>query len=248
MVSAIPRRKLLVANWKMNLPPEGVEHYCARLNDLEELEMLALVIAPPFPFIQEVRSSVHGSVSVGAQNCSDRDEGAYTGEVSAAMLREAGAAWVIVGHSERRTLHGERSSLIAAKARAAISAELTPVVCVGESAEVRNSGASEEFICSQLRESLEGFGAGSLVVAYEPVWAIGTGRHATPEIVNASHEALRRQLTELNLADALLLYGGSVSPENASELAAIDAVDGFLVGGASLDSSRFLSIRQAFAG
>ncbi len=242
------KRKLLVANWKMNLPPEGVEHYCARLNDLEEIERLALVIAPPFPFIHEVRSSVRGSVAVGSQNCSDRDDGAFTGEVSAAMLREAGAAWVIVGHSERRSLHGETNSLIAMKARAAISAELTPVVCVGESSEVRNAGHPEDFICGQLRESLKGFEAGSLVVAYEPVWAIGTGRHATPEIVSAAHQALRQQLTELNLADALLLYGGSVSPENSAELAAIDAVDGFLVGGASLDSSRFLSIRQAFAG
>jgi len=234
------RKKFLIANWKMNLPAEGIEPYLEGLAGLAPGD-IELVIAPPFPYLAQVRShltAIGVPAVVCAQSCSDQEAGAFTGEVSAAMIHEVGGQFVIVGHSERRMLFGEDDATVGRKLRTASAAGLTPVVCVGEDLEIRARGETKTHLAAQL-EILRGFEA-EAVVAYEPVWAIGTGQNATPAMAAEAHRFIRGRLG----GRRSVLYGGSVTPENAALLASQEEVDGFLVGGASLESAKLRGIYQ----
>lgn len=240
----------LVANWKMNLPPEGIEQFVASLQ--KAAGGLQLGIAPPFPFLPVLVSAAahREDLVIGAQNCSDRESGAFTGEVSAGMLTSIGAEFVIVGHSERRHLFGEDSVLVGRKARIAADSGLRPLVCVGEQEQSRENGETEVVLEEQLRGLVEGFGElpANLLLAYEPVWAIGTGKVATPEIASETHASIRAIVERLTSGgtQVSILYGGSVSPDNADALVNAGGIDGFLVGGASLSSSKFNAIAAVF--
>jgi triosephosphate isomerase len=213
-----------------------------------------VVVCPPSPLIAHVATRIAGApVGVGAQNLSEHDEGAYTGEVSGAMLADAGCTYCIVGHSERRALYGESSELVADKFRAALRHGLTPILCVGETLEERDSGSMESVIAGQLDAVLNRAGGEELagsIVAYEPVWAIGTGRTATPEQAQEAHHFIRSRVasSEPGVAEGLrILYGGSVKPDNAAGLFAQPDIDGGLIGGASLKADQFLAICAACA-
>lgn len=240
--------RYLIANWKMNLPPEGVEAYLANVGGADPRDV-RLVVAPPFPYLRQVVQSGEG-VCVAAQNASDHVSGAFTGEVSPAMLRGCGADYVILGHSERRNLFGETDGLIARKLTLAIEHGLTPVLCIGEDLRVRDLGQVARFLADQIKatavDALER--AAEVVLAYEPIWAIGTGRNASGAMVAETMIDIRHALERFwpaRLAGTSILYGGSVSPENVAELVAHGTIDGFLVGGASLDSRKFLAIHAA---
>jgi triosephosphate isomerase len=234
--------RYLIANWKMNVPPEGVEQYLDAVKDAD------VVIAPPYVFLKDVAARF---ANVAAQNCADQKSGAFTGEVSADMLRDCGARFVIIGHSERRTIYGEDDAFIARKLALAIDAGLTPVLCIGENLEQRERGHASSFCSDQLRaaavQQLEG--AAEVIVAYEPIWAIGTGRNATgemvAEIVGAIRDAIERFWPAGRADRTPVLYGGSVTPDNVDDLIAHGRIDGFLVGGASLDSKKFLALAKA---
>ena len=242
--------RYLIANWKMNLPPEGVERYLAGVGGADPRDS-ELVIAPPFPFLAHVARSGQG-FGVAGQNCSDHESGAFTGEVSPRMLRECGAEYVILGHSERRKLFHETDDLIARKLSLAIRSGLTPVLCIGEDLPVREAGHVARHLANQIKEAAVDAlaGASTIVLAYEPVWAIGTGRNASGEMVAETlldiRQALGRFWPEAH-ANAPILYGGSVTPENVDDLVANATIDGFLVGGASLDSRKFLAIHAGMA-
>ena len=211
-------------------------------------DAVTVAVCPPAVWLEAVAERVRESpVRLGAQNVHPAASGAHTGEVSAGMLREVGADYVIVGHSERRAA-GETSAFVADKVEAAAQAGLVPILCVGETLDEREAGDAEATVLAQLADSLAGvtqIGASSLVVAYEPVWAIGTGRTATPEQAQAMHAALRRALAERGGEGVEILYGGSVKPDNAAELFAQPDLDGALVGGASLDAGSFAAIVAA---
>ena len=235
--------RYLVANWKMNLPPEGIERYLATLSgaDPRDVEM---VIAPPFPFLRHVVKHGQG-LGVAGQNCSDHDAGAFTGEVAPRMLRECGVDAVILGHSERRHLFHENDALIARKLALAIGTGLMPILCIGEDLAVRDQGHVARFLADQIKvaavDELES--AREIVIAYEPVWAIGTGRNASGEMVAETLVEIRAALERFWPARPYpILYGGSVTPDNVDDLVENGTIDGFLVGGASLDSRKFLSI------
>lgn len=201
-------------------------------------------VCPPFPYLQQAGDALRGSpVALAAQNVSEHAQGAYTGEVSAAMLVEFGCRYVIVGHSERRQLYGESDAQVAAKFAAARSAGLVPILCVGETLAEREAGRTEEVVARQLDAVLTKLKLDGAVLAYEPVWAIGTGRNATPEQAQSVHEFLRRRLPE----ETRILYGGSVKAQNAASLFAMPDVDGGLIGGASLVAEDFLAILRAAA-
>lgn len=211
-----------------------------------------VAVFAPFPYLAQLQGSLAGSpILWGAQNVSERANGAFTGEVSVPMLADFGCAQVIVGHSERRTLYGETDVLVAAKAEAAVAGGLAPVICLGETLDERESGRTAEVVRRQLAAVIDRIGAKGLaasVLAYEPVWAIGTGRTATPDQVQEVHSALRAQVLALDpaCASALrILYGGSVKASNARELFALPDVDGALVGGAALVANEFLAICDA---
>ncbi len=211
-----------------------------------------LAVFPPFPYLSQAISLADGSqVSVGAQNCAEADSGAYTGEVSAEMLTDLGASMVIIGHSERRTLYGETDDVVLRKTRQALDNGLIAVVCVGETLEERQSGKAEEVVGSQMSlliSELSDTDWKNVVIAYEPVWAIGTGETATPEQAQAIHAFIRGLLNQRNTdlgASTRLLYGGSVKAANAAELFSQQDIDGGLVGGASLDVDEFLGICRA---
>ena len=209
-------------------------------------------VCAPFPYLQQVRDSLRGSsIAWGAQTLSEHDVGAYTGEVSGAMLRDFECRYVIVGHSERRQLYGERDAQIAAKFQAAQRAGLIPILCVGETLAEREQGATEEVVGRQLDAVLSAAGVAALqeaVLAYEPVWAIGTGRTATPEQAQAVHRFLRERVAARDgavAAEVQILYGGSVKAANAVELFAMPDLDGGLIGGASLVVDDFIAICEA---
>ena len=241
-------RQLIAGNWKMHGRLADIAAYAAALRQAPS--HVELLVCPPFPLLDRFAGALDGSpVTLGAQDCHGAAQGAHTGDVSAPMLKEAGASYVILGHSERRENHGETNADVRAKTMAAMAAGLTPIVCVGETLAEREAGMAEEVVRTQLHHSLpEDF---SGVVAYEPVWAIGTGKTPTEADVAAMHGAIRAALIEgLGEAGAGLkiLYGGSVKPSNAASLLALPEVGGALVGGASLKAEDFLAIAAGAPG
>lgn len=245
-------RKLIAGNWKMNLlKAEGEALVRALGGSLSGTPEPAcdVLVCPPFTLLGALAPLCRETgLALGAQDCHAKPSGAFTGDVAAPMLADAGCTHVIVGHSERRSLHAEDNATVKAKAEAALAAGLVAIVCVGETEAERDSGKAEEIVVAQLLASLpQGASAKTLVVAYEPVWAIGTGRTPTVEQVADMHAALRKALGGV-LSDAAgvrLLYGGSVKPGNAAELLAVANVDGALVGGASLSHGDFWAICQS---
>ncbi|MCW8125830.1 triose-phosphate isomerase [Microbulbifer halophilus] len=240
------RTPLVAANWKMNGSREFAEQFFAGL-DLGGATA-EVAICPPFPYLPLVGEKLKGlGVALGAQNLSRETSGAFTGEVSAEMLQDIGARYAIVGHSERRSLYGESSELVAGKFIAAQAAGLVPILCVGETLEEREEERTLAVIGSQIEAVIDAAGPGiwnRAVVAYEPVWAIGTGKTATPEQAQQVHEFIRGQLGEAGAA-VQILYGGSVKSGNAETLFAQPDIDGALVGGASLDAEEFAQICRA---
>ncbi|MDA0873683.1 MAG: triose-phosphate isomerase [Bacteroidetes bacterium] len=245
---------LVVGNWKMNLDLAAARQLSSALvSSLGRQDHVEVGICPPFVALDAVYSVLHGSgIRLGAQNMHEADNGAFTGEVSAPMLRAVGCHYVILGHSERRQFFVETDAGVSRKAVQARAHRLVPIVCVGESLPEREAEQHETVVQRQLRESLENVElnhASELVVAYEPVWAIGTGRTASPEQVEAMHGHIRRQLEHrfgrTIGAGIAILYGGSVKPDNAADLFDRPDVDGGLIGGASLKADDFLSIVQA---
>lgn len=243
------RRKLVVGNWKMHGSHQGNAELLAGIVGARPFGCDVAVCAP-FPYLSEAAVALAGSdIRWGAQDCSMHEQGAYTGEVSAAMLAEFGCRYVIVGHSERRAYHAESDQLVADKAKAALARGITPIVCVGETLAQREGGETEAVVKRQLSAVIHTLGhcAGEMVVAYEPVWAIGTGRVATPEQAQAVHALLRAQLraAAANADTMTLLYGGSVKPDNAATLFGQADIDGGLIGGASLKAADFVGICRA---
>ena len=248
-------RPLVAGNWKMNgLKADlGIAAAVAQGYGAELKAAVDLAICPPATLLFTASAALIGArIATGGQDCSVQPSGAFTGEISAAMLADAGATFCIVGHSERRTLHGETDATVKAKAVAAHKALLVPIVCVGETREEREAGEALSVVRRQLEGSVpEGLDGASLVIAYEPVWAIGTGLTPTAADVAEMHASIRadlgRILGEAAAAGVRLLYGGSVKPSNAAELMNVPHVDGALVGGASLKAEDFLAIAQACA-
>ncbi len=245
---------LVVGNWKMNTDLEGAVRLASEVvRETEDAaDAVGVGVCPPAVWLEAVAERLRdGDVRLGAQNVYPADAGAFTGEVSPSMLTGLGVHFVIVGHSERRQILGETSAFVAEKVRAVLDAGLVPILCVGETLEERDAGDAEATVLDQLRASLEGADlsdADALVVAYEPVWAIGTGRTATPEQAQAMHAAIRGALRDRFDGvggDIQLLYGGSVKPGNAADLFAQPDLDGALVGGASLDAGDFAAIVEA---
>jgi triosephosphate isomerase len=244
------RRPIVVGNWKMNGSLADNAKLLAALKERSPAGVDAGVCVP-FPYLAQVQGLLQGSpLAWGGQDLSVHASGAYTGEVSAAMLKDFGCTLAIVGHSERRQYHAETSAQVAVKAQVALAAGLLPIVCVGETLDERDAGLTEQVVRQQL-EPVLALGAdvvGRLVIAYEPVWAIGTGRTATPEQAQAVHAAIRRELAGLSpaVADAVRIqYGGSVKAGNAAELFSMPDIDGGLIGGASLVAEDFLAILAA---
>jgi triosephosphate isomerase len=249
------RKKIIAANWKMNQTIAETENFLSAFRlEVEDVSGVDIVIAPPFTALAKLSELLGGSqkIRTAAQNMYFERSGAFTGEISAAMLRELYVKYVILGHSERRMIFGETDALINKKVLAALENELKPILCVGETLEEREAGKEKEIIATQLRGSLANVGAEQLlevVIAYEPVWAIGTGKTATTEQAQECHAHVREVLAELTdaaTADKVRIqYGGSVKPNNAAELLAQPDIDGALVGGASLDPRSFAEIVKA---
>ena len=237
------RKSLVAGNWKLHGSESFVRDLITELNSGAESHSTDIVLCPPFTYLQQANSLLEGSaLQLGAQNLCKELEGAYTGEVSASMLSDCGCQFVIVGHSERRSLYGETNELVAEKAQAALNAGLTAIVCVGETLAQRDAGDTLTEVASQLsavQQQLSEAEQASIVVAYEPVWAIGTGRTATPAQAQEVHAHLRGLLAEGIRDSVRIVYGGSVKAENAAELFAENDIDGALVGGASLKSEQF---------
>jgi len=250
------RRKIVAGNWKMNLDrAQAADLARAVAGRQAEAKGVELVLCPPAPYLGTVGAEVGGStVAVGGQNMHDKASGAFTGEVAPPMLLDFGCRYVILGHSERRTLFGETDAIVNAKTKAALAAGLTPIVCVGETLEEREAGRTSQVVTTQVHGSLAGLSAADLaraVIAYEPVWAIGTGKVATPTQAQEVHALIRGLLAGLSspavAATIRIQYGGSVKPDNAADLAVQPDIDGALVGGASLKADDFLGIARAFA-
>lgn len=243
------RRKLVVGNWKMNGSRAANAELLAGVLGARPFGADVAVCAP-FPYLGDSAATLAASdIRWGGQDCSEHASGAYTGEVSAAMLADCGCRYVIVGHSERRAFHGESDLLVARKAQAALAKGVTPIVCVGETREQRETGQTADVVKRQLSAVIHQLAhcAGEMVVAYEPVWAIGTGLTASPEQAQEVHALLRAQLAAATpRADAMrLLYGGSVKADNAAQLFSMPDIDGGLIGGASLKAADFVAICRA---
>jgi triosephosphate isomerase len=246
------RARFVAGNWKMNGSLRANMGLLDTLKaGLKKSENLDYAVCAPFPYLAQVSAALSGgAIAWGAQNLSEHDSGAYTGEVSGAMLREFGCRYAIVGHSERRALYGEDDARVAAKFIAARRAGLTPILCVGETLAQRERGETESVVGRQLDAVVEAAGAAALanaVLAYEPVWAIGTGRNATPQQAQEVHAFARKRLAARDraLAGLTILYGGSVKPGNAKDLFAMPDIDGGLIGGASLVAEDFIAICAA---
>ena len=247
-MTVIPQ--IIAGNWKMNLTlSQGQKFIETLISGLAEKELSRqLLLAPNFTLLSALaRSCVGSNIGLVAQNCAFQDAGAFTGETSVAMLKDAGAAYVLVGHSERRQMFGESDDLLRLKARAVAGEGLVPIFCVGETLDQRQNGEAFAIVAKQLRSGLDGFPGEKLIVAYEPVWAIGTGRTATSEDAHSMHLHIRKFLeAQFTWGEMVpILYGGSAKPGNAAELLAQPEVGGLLVGGASLDPESFLQIAMA---
>jgi triosephosphate isomerase len=245
------RVNLIAGNWKLNGSLASNAGLLDGVRAGAGSVKAQLAVCVPAPYLAQVQVALTGSpVAWGAQDLSAHDSGAYTGEVSAAMLGDFGCKYVIVGHSERRSYHGEDDELVAQKALRALSAGLTPIVCVGETLAEREQGATDVVVIRQLKPVLDAVGAqlAKIVIAYEPVWAIGTGKTATPDMAQQVHALIRSTLAQRDPAAAQtmqILYGGSMKPDNAKDLLAKPDIDGGLIGGASLKAADFLAIAQA---
>jgi len=247
------RIPLVAGNWKMHKTLRESAALAAAVARAGAVTGVEIVLAPTAPALAAVATAVAGHrIGVAAQNVHWEREGAFTGEISAPMIRDTGASWVIIGHSERRQLFGETDETVARKVRAALTALLTPIVCIGETLAERDAGDTLAVLDRQVRRGLDdvtGSELAGLVIAYEPVWAIGTGRTATPAQAQQAHAHIRQRLTQWFGAEASaacrLLYGGSVKPDNAQALLAQPDIDGALVGGASLDLDAFMAIVSA---
>ncbi|MFA5592120.1 MAG: triose-phosphate isomerase [Micavibrio sp.] len=248
-------KKLIAGNWKMNGDARSAG---ALMTEIEEriaaapeiTERCDFLVCPPFVYLPKVRDCA-SVAAVGGQDCSAHENGAYTGEIAAAMLKDAGASHVILGHSERRQYHAEADELVASKAQAAHKAGLTAMICVGETGAEREAGLQENIVGEQLMRSLPAAAtAENTVIAYEPVWAIGTGKTATIDDIRAMHGFIRKKLMD-SLADGAkvrILYGGSVKPDNAAGIFSVENVDGALIGGASLKTADFMGIAESVKG
>ncbi|MET3960068.1 triosephosphate isomerase [Marmoricola sp. OAE513] len=261
-MASTTRTPLMAGNWKMNLNHHEAVHLVQKLalglaDKKHDFGAVEVVVVPPFTDIRSVQTTVDGgqlAIKYGAQDISTHDDGAYTGEISASMLAKLGCSYVVVGHSERREYHGETDALVNTKAHKALAAGITPIVCVGEGLEIRQAGTHVEYTVEQLDGSLAGFSAAQvaeLVVAYEPVWAIGTGEVATPEDAQEVCAALRARVSEVFGEDAAaglrILYGGSVKASNVAGIMQKPDVDGALVGGASLQADEFGGICRFYS-
>jgi triosephosphate isomerase (TIM) len=247
------RNKIVAGNWKMNKTLSEANALTAELLKLHAAEVknnATVILCVPFPFLQAVKAQTAGSgVNVGAQNCSEHESGAYTGEVSVTMLKSLDIPFVILGHSERRQYFQESGAQLAKKTDRVLASNLTPIFCCGEPLDIREKGTHEELVRKQIQEGLFHLSAGEMlkvVIAYEPVWAIGTGKTATTQQAQDMHAVIRKEIASKH-GDATaqkipILYGGSVKPDNAKELFACPDVDGGLVGGASLKARDFIDI------
>jgi len=246
------RARLVAGNWKMHGNLATNQALLEAVRGLSGDERVAYAVCPPFPYLQQAAGLLAGSaIRWGGQDLCEHDSGAYTGEVSGAMLRDLGCRYAIVGHSERRALYAETDERVAAKFEAARRAGLTPILCVGETLAERESGQTETVLARQLQAVLDRAGVKALaesVLAYEPVWAIGTGRTASPDQAQSAHAFLRGMVRKHDRSigeELTILYGGSVKPANAAELFGMPDVDGGLIGGASLAAADFIAICEA---
>ena len=245
------RTTLIAGNWKMNGSLQSVIELVEEIKAGEAGRAL-LAVCPPAVYLMKVGGMLDGTdIALGAQNVCDRESGAFTGEIGASMLKECGCQYAIVGHSERRALYQESDELVARRFAMAVASGLVPILCIGETLEQREQGVTEEIVARQLDAVIEQQGVsviGQSVIAYEPVWAIGTGKVATPEQAQAVHGFIREKIAALDtgVADKVqILYGGSMNPENAGELLSKPDIDGGLIGGASLKATDFLAIGQS---
>ena len=250
----MPQRPYIVGNWKMHGTRAMLSEARAIDRAAQRHMKVEVAIAPPYTLIHPVHREAE-QIIVGAQDCHQNDGGAHTGDISAVMVADAGAKFVILGHSERRQAHGEKDALVRAKAECALEAGLRVIMCCGESAETRDAGKAVQFVRKQLKASLPEGGelaekaSEKLTIAYEPIWAIGTGNSATPDDIAEIHGEIRRLLIDLfgedEGAEIRILYGGSVNPDNAAEILGTPDVGGALVGGASLTADSFMGIALA---
>ena len=243
-------RTMIVGNWKMNglkSDSETLVGAFAQHLGAGDPPRCEIAVCPPATLLVALAGALKDAkIGLGAQDCHTEAGGAHTGDLSAAMLADAGCAYVIVGHSERRTDHGESDGLVRSKAEAVVGAGMIPIICIGETAEQRDAGRAVEVVTGQLDGSLpDGAASDSVVIAYEPVWAIGTGRTPTLADVAEVHASIRQRLSDRGAGGAPILYGGSVKPENAKDILALDDVNGALVGGASLNADDFWAICRA---
>lgn len=250
------KRFLVAGNWKMNGTVQSsrnlASEICHKLHQTPEiLNTCEFLCCPPSLYLGSVRDVCAGSpVSLGAQDCSAEEQGAHTGDIAADMLADSGAAYVIVGHSERRSDHNETSEMVSSKSKTARDNNLIPIICIGETLDQRQTGKAQSIVREQLESSIsKALTAEDFCIAYEPVWAIGSGQAASEDDVKDMHEFIRKVLSEMvDNADTIrILYGGSVKPENASSLASVANVNGFLIGGASLKADSFVGIGKAVA-
>ena len=246
------RKTIVAGNWKMNASKDSVESLVTDILSGASDVSAEIIVCAPFPYLSQVEVLIEGSnLMLGAQNLNVNASGAFTGEVSAEMIKDFGANHVIVGHSERRSLYGETSEIVAEKTKAAIDSGLTPILCLGESLDQRESGKTESVVSEQLNKVIKMVGIeafNNIIIAYEPVWAIGTGMTATPEQAQAVHKFIRDLLTSSSqdIADkTAILYGGSMNAGNAVELISCADIDGGLIGGAALKAEDFLQICKA---
>lgn len=250
------RPVIVAANWKMNGSLSLVDEMTASLAKVELSENTRVIICPSFPYLasfasKQIDCNLNANIALGSQNVSEHEKGAYTGEVSTEMLNEVGVKYVIVGHSERRSLYKETSSLVAHKVAKVLNAGMTPIFCIGESEQERETGQTNTVLASQIQPVIDEIGIenfSKIVVAYEPVWAIGTGKTASPELAQETHQFIRQFIADVDLEVAekvSILYGGSVNAANCKELFAQQDIDGGLIGGASLKVDEFSHICSA---
>ena len=238
-LSALNKRKVIVANWKMN----GSQTLVKEFSKIAPTKTHDVIICPPFTLLESATALLPGFIKVGAQNCSEEDNGAFTGEISASMLRESRVSHVIIGHSERRTLYNETDLVILRKVESVIKSKLTPIVCIGETLSEKKANKTLQVLEKQIDASITKVKANThLIVAYEPIWAIGTGLTPNEDEIGETHLHIKEKLSQYFNDDIPVLYGGSANAENCSKIISIENVDGLLVGGASLKKNDFVII------